>query len=342
MCLIFVCTYTYQRVMTASLHINTLNILITHYFFQHIQLNGRYQRNMAHKIAVVTGANKGIGYGIVRELCKRGVGTVYLTARDKTRGVKAVEDLKKEGYNPTFFQLEVTDSDSVQAFAKHLKEKHGGIDILINNAAIITENFYKTTYEDSVRVINTNYHSLFIIQKYMFPILKDNARVVNVSSDCGHLSNLRNKYWIERLTKEDLKVDDVNDFVNWFLNSVKDVTLNEEDFTEMPLLAYKISKIALCALTRIQQNEIGRGISINSLHPGFVKTDMTKTAGELTLEEASQAPVYMVLDADQSLKGKYIWFDKTEIDWTDAKADYYSKMIDFEKGLQEVGYYSKE
>ncbi|XP_072938362.1 carbonyl reductase [NADPH] 3-like [Epargyreus clarus] len=296
---------------------------------------------MTHKIVVVTGANKGIGYGIVKELCKRGVDTVYLTGRDKTRGEKAVKDLKKEGYNPTFFQLEVTDSDNVEAFAKYLKEKHGGIDILINNAAIITEDYYKTTYDDSKRVIDTNYHSLFNIQKHVYPVLKDNARVVNLSSDCGHISNLRNKYWIERLTKKDLTVDDVNDFVNWFLDSVKNGTLNEEDFAETPLLAYRISKIALSALTRIQQNEIDRGISINSLHPGFVKTDMTKTAGYLTVEEASQTPVYLVLDADQSLKGKYIWYDKTEKDWTDAQADYYAKMIFFDKSLQEVDVYSK-
>ncbi|CAH2232585.1 carbonyl reductase [NADPH] 1-like [Pararge aegeria] len=290
---------------------------------------------MADKVVVVTGSNKGIGYGIVRELCKRGVGHVYLTARDVKRGKEAIDNLNKEGFTPLFHQLEVTDKNSVKAFAEYLKQKHGGLDILINNAGLITSNFTKTTYEDSVQVINVNYYSILTIQEYMFPILKDNARVINVSSDCGHISNLKNAYWIDRLTKKDLKLEDVNAFVNWFLNSVKTGTVNDEDFTETPLLAYRISKVALCALTRVQQKQVGRGISINSLHPGFVKTNMTKTAGFLTVEEASQTPVYLALDIDQSVKGKYFWFDKTEKEWTDTNLKLYCVYKVFENSLNE-------
>lgn len=138
--------------------------------------------NMADKIAVVTGSNKGIGYVIVRELCCHGVGVAYLTARDENRGNQAVESLKREGFNPIFHQLEVTDKESVKRLAETLKERHGGVDILINNAAIITENFRETTYEDSVQVLNVNYYSILTIQEYIFPILKDNARVINISS----------------------------------------------------------------------------------------------------------------------------------------------------------------
>ncbi|XP_034833240.1 carbonyl reductase [NADPH] 3-like [Maniola hyperantus] len=291
---------------------------------------------MADKVAVVTGSNKGIGYGIVRKLCKRGVGHVYLTARDVKRGHEAVENLNKEGFKPYFHQLEVTDENSVKAFTAHLKQKHGGLDILINNAGLITSNFTKTTYEDSVQVMNVNYYSILTIQEHMFPILKDNARVVNISSDCGHISNLQNRYWINRLTKKDLKLEDVNAFVEWFLDSVKNGTVNSEDFTETPLLAYRISKIALCALTRIQQKEVGRGISINSLHPGFTQTSMTKTAGSITVDEAIQTPVYLALDIDQSVKGKYFWFDKTEKDWTDPNLKLYCMYSTIEKSLKDA------
>ncbi|CAH2232586.1 carbonyl reductase [NADPH] 1-like [Pararge aegeria] len=291
---------------------------------------------MGDKLAVVTGSNKGIGYATVRQLCKRGVGYVYLTARDIKRGEKAIENLKKEGFKPLFYQLDVTDRNSVRTFAEHLKQTHGGLDILINNAALITSNFTETTYEDSVRVIDANYFSILTIQEYMFPILKDNARVINISSDCGHISNLKNTYWINRLTKQDIKLDDINAFVNWFLDSVKNGTLNEEDFQEMPLLAYRISKIALCSLTRVQQKEVGRGISVNSLHPGYVKTDMTKTTGFLTIEEASEAPVYLALDVDQSVKGKYFWFDKTEKEWADPNLKIHSTYAVVEKCLREL------
>ncbi|XP_052742421.1 carbonyl reductase [NADPH] 3-like isoform X2 [Bicyclus anynana] len=275
---------------------------------------------MADKVAVVTGSNKGIGFGIVRALCKRGIGNVYLTARNVQRGKEAIAILSKEGYKPLFYQLDVTDEQSVKSFAEHLKQNHAGLDILINNAAIATANFTETTYEDSVQVLNANYYSILTIQKYIFPLLKNNARVVNISSNCGHITNLKNTYWINRLTKDDINQEDIDAFVVWFLNSVKDGTLKEEDFQEMPLLAYRISKIAVCALTRLQQKEVERDISVNSLHPGFVKTDMVKTVGDLTIDEASDAPVYLALNIDQSVKGKYFWFDKTEKDWADTNA----------------------
>ncbi|KAI5651568.1 short chain dehydrogenase domain-containing protein [Phthorimaea operculella] len=293
---------------------------------------------MAGKVAVVTGSNKGIGLAIVRELCKRGVSTVYLTARDVTRGKEAIEILKKEGFQPEFHQLEVTDKASVKKFADYLKQKHGGLDILINNAAVINDNWKETTYEDSLRVINTNYKSLFIVQEYLFPILNENARVINISSDAGHISNLANTYWIERLTKKDIKVEDVDAFVNWFLNAVKNGTLDEKDFSEPPLiLSYRVSKVAVSALTIVQQNEVGKNISVHSIHPGFVQTDMTQNQGQLTIEQAAQAPVYLALDLYQSVKGGYFWYDKSQKDWADPKQELHSFRKENLKYLEESG-----
>ncbi|XP_047506330.1 carbonyl reductase [NADPH] 3-like [Pieris napi] len=289
---------------------------------------------MANKIAIVTGSNKGIGFEIVKELCKRGVGVVYLTARDIQRGQKAVQELNREGYFPKFHQLEVNNKQSVKTFADYLKKNYGEIDILINNAGVINEDFYKTSYEDSKYIIDINYNGILLTEEYIYPIIKDNGRIINISSDCGHISNLKNKYWIERLTKDNLQRDDINDFLNWFLQSVKNNTIDYNDFVEDKILSYRISKIAVCALTRIQQKEIGKNISINSLHPGFVKTNMTKGCGNFTLDEAADTPVYLALDIDQSVKGKYFWFDKTEQDWTDPNLKLYCVFDTIENQLQ--------
>lgn len=293
---------------------------------------------MSTKVAVVTGSNQGIGLAIVKELLQRKVGVVYLTSRNIQRGKEAVDKLQKEGLNPAFHQLEVTDEESVKALAKHLKEEHGGIDILINNAGVITNNHYKTTYEDAKRILDVNYKSILTIQKHIFHILNNNARVINISSDCGHISNLRNKYWIERLTKTNIKLEDVIAFVDWFLESAKNNTINDEDFSQTPMLAYRISKIALCALTRIQQNEIDRNISINSLHPGFVATSMTKNFGLVKQEDSGKTPAYLALDASQELKGSYIWFDGKVIDWTDRNSDLYCHFEVVEKLLKDGGH----
>ncbi|XP_048006720.1 carbonyl reductase [NADPH] 3-like [Leguminivora glycinivorella] len=272
---------------------------------------------MIKKVALVTGSNQGIGFGIVEELLNRGVETVYLTARNEKRGLEAVESLKAKGLNPHFHQLDVTDSQSVKNCADDIKLQHGGLDILVNNAAVSVEKFEETTYEDSVRVLDTNYFGVVTIQEHFFPILNKDARVINISSDCGHISNIRNKDWIAKLTNKDVKREDVDEFVHWFLNSVKNDTLEPEDFYQTELIAYRISKVALSALTIAQQNEVDRNISVNSINPGFVKTAMTRRVGVLTLEESAKAPVYLALDVDQSLKGQYVWCTKEVKDWRD-------------------------
>lgn len=88
------------------------------------------------KVALVTGANKGIGLAIVRALCKQYDGDVYLTARDVGRGTEAVEGLKGEGLAPLFRQLDLTDPSSVSAARDFFKAEYGGVDVLINNAGI--------------------------------------------------------------------------------------------------------------------------------------------------------------------------------------------------------------
>lgn len=279
---------------------------------------------MSQNVAVVTGSNKGIGLAIVKLLCQRYDGVVYLTSRDEKRGRDAVEELKKLGLHPEYHQLDVTDRESVIKFRDHIKNKHGGLDILINNAAMANSVINKG-YQEDKNIIEINYKGVLTVQELIFPLIRNNGRVLNISSDCGHLSNIRNKYWIDRLSRKDLKVDDINEFVEWFLESSKNGTFNTEDIVDNgSVAAYRVSKVALCALTIIQQRELeDRNISVNSMHPGFVRTDMTFGVGMFTADEAAETPVYLVLDAPQSLKGAYVWYDRRVLDWYDYKADYY-------------------
>ncbi|XP_050669606.1 carbonyl reductase [NADPH] 3-like [Leptidea sinapis] len=291
---------------------------------------------MADIVAVVTGANKGIGLAIVKELCRRSVNVVYLTARNNQRGNEAIESLRNIGFHPKFHQLDITDKNSCKIFADFMKEAHGGIDIIINNAAITTSDFYKTTFEDAKSVIDVNYYGLINVQEFIFPILNSNARVINVSSSCGIISNLTDCYWIEQLTKDDMKLDDINDFIKWYLESVQNESIQEEDhFIETTAVAYRVSKIAITALTVLQQKEVGRGISVNCIHPGYVKTDLTKRTGYMTADDAAIAPVFLALDIDQSVKGKFFWFDKTEKDWRDPKLNLYCAFAEVEKCFRE-------
>ncbi|KAK7065897.1 NADH-cytochrome b5 reductase [Halocaridina rubra] len=84
----------------------------------------------------VTGANKGIGFGIVQELCSKFDGVVYLTARDEDRGLAAVDELKKMGLSARFHQLDIDCKESILKFSEYLKKTYGGLDVLVNNAGM--------------------------------------------------------------------------------------------------------------------------------------------------------------------------------------------------------------
>ncbi|XP_063357822.1 carbonyl reductase [NADPH] 3-like [Cydia amplana] len=282
---------------------------------------------MSQKVAVVTGSNKGIGLAVVKALCKRFDGTVYLTSRDEGRGKAAVAELNKLALKPAYHQLDVIDRKSIERFRDHIKKNHGGIDVLVNNAAVANSVALYNNYEECKYIVDINYKSLLTIQELLFPLVRNNGRIVNISSDCGHLSNIRNKYWIDRLSKKDLTVADINEFVDWFLESVKNDKFNYDDIADNgTVAAYRVAKVGVSALTMLQQKELEqRNISVNSMHPGLVRTDMTVGAGFYNTDEAAETPVYLALDAPQTLKGAYVWYDRKVLDWYDYKADWFFK-----------------
>ncbi|XP_053604897.1 carbonyl reductase [NADPH] 1-like [Plodia interpunctella] len=282
---------------------------------------------MSQRVAIVTGSNKGIGFAIVKGLCNRFDGVVYLTSRNEAMGIAAVKDLNDLGLKPNYHQLDVADKDSVRKFRDHIKEKHGRIDILVNNAGIVLG----TGYEDCKKTIDINYGGIKNVEELLFPLLVENARVLHISSDCGHLSNVKHPEWIKRLSSKDLTRSDIDEFVNWFLNSVRDGTFKRSYIADFgSIAAYRVSKVAVSALTILQQKEVeSRNICVNSVHPGLVSTDMTMGIGVLSQDESAKTPLYLVLDAPGTIKGAYVWYDGSIVDWFDHKTDYYFKTKSF-------------
>lgn len=278
---------------------------------------------MAQKVAIVTGANKGLGLAIVKGLCQKFDGVVYLTSRNEALGLEAVKTLNEMGLKPEFHQLDITDTESVKVLADFIKTKHGGFDVLVNNAAILEFQQVYPTYESAKINIDTNYRSLLTIEKYLFPLLRDAARVVNVSSACGHLSNLKNEHWLKILQSPDLTVEQLNRFVDQYLESVRNGTFDKNDFADQGKHAeHRVSKIALTALTKVQQRKYNN-ISINAVHPGHIITDMANGGGDIEPDEAAKVILYLILDASPKLKGTFMWHNGKIIDWLDADADFW-------------------
>ncbi|KAL4130886.1 hypothetical protein QTP88_008263 [Uroleucon formosanum] len=274
------------------------------------------------RLAIVTGSNKGIGYAIVKDLCERFDGDVYLTARDVGRGEAAVGRLNELGLKPKFHQLDVSDTSSVYVFAKFVAENYAGIDVLVNNAAIAfkkaaTEPF-DVQAEETIRI---NYFGLRTVCDALFPLLVPGARVVNLSSSAGRLSLIPGEDLRRTLSSPLLTLDQLDTLMRQFVEKAKDGVHEQSGWSSS---AYSVSKVGVTALTFIQQRAFDEDprtdIVINSVHPGYVDTDMTSHKGPLTIEQGAEAPVYLSLlpAGEQNVKGRYVWFDKTIKDWCEC------------------------
>ncbi|HEY7596851.1 MAG TPA: SDR family oxidoreductase [Actinophytocola sp.] len=221
-----------------------------------------------NKVALVTGANKGIGYEIVRGLAKRGV-TVLLGARDAGRRDAAVAKLAAEGLDVTGVPLDVTDAASVEAAAKTIEERHGRLDILVNNAGITGERSQAPgagAVAEVRRVFDVNVFGVIAVTDAMLPLLRRaaGARVVNMSSSVGSLA---------------------------------DMTSDDSMLRDMPAaLGYPVSKAALNAVTAQYAKHLrDEGIPVNSVCPGYTATDLNGFSGHRTPEQGAAIAIEMAL-----------------------------------------------
>lgn len=289
------------------------------------------------RYAVVTGANKGIGLDICRQLASQGV-VVVLTSRDGKRGLEAIDNLIKSGLissdNLHFHQLDVTNTTSIASLVGFINSKFGKLDILVNNAAIrgqivdfdalkvagfgtpgIQINYAEMmtqTYELAEECLKINYYGAKSITEALLPLLQlsDSPRIINVSSSIGKLRNIPN----ERIKgvlgdAENLAEEKVDEILNEFLRDFKDGLLEEKGWPS-PMAAYIVSKAALSAYTRILAKNYP-SIIINCVCPGFVRTDLTGNMGYLSIEEGAESPVKLALMPHGSPSG--LFFLRNEV-----------------------------
>lgn len=223
------------------------------------------------RIALVTGGNKGIGLEIVRQLAQAGV-HVVLGARDERRGAVAVDALRQQGLRVQQLRLDVSDLTTIQAAAAAIRQEHGKLDILVNNAGIFDFSDAtpsKASIDAVRRVFDTNFFGALAVTQAMLPLLREAVagRIVNLSSSLGSLA----------------------------LNGDPSSAYYSAQF-----IGYNASKAALNMLTVQLREELrGTPIVVNSVSPGFVKTDLTGH-GTMTPEEGAKLPVRYALSGDES------------------------------------------
>lgn len=230
------------------------------------QMEGRAFTMDSTRIALVTGGNKGIGLEIARQLARAGV-CVIIGARDEGRGRAAAEALASDGLTAQPVWLDLDRPESIAATAGEIRAKHGKLDILVNNAGIF--DFAdgppgKASIEAVRRVMEVNFIGALAVTQAMSPLLQaaPAGRIVNISSSLGSLT----------------------------LNGDPGSTYYSQRY-----IGYNASKAALNMLTVQLSEELrGAGVSVNSVSPGFVKTDLTGH-GVMTPEEGARLPVQYAL-----------------------------------------------
>nr|XP_003420698.1 carbonyl reductase [NADPH] 1-like [Loxodonta africana] len=257
------------------------------------------------RVALVTGANKGIGFAIARELCRQFSGDVVLTARDEARGRAAVQQLQAEGLSPRFHQLDIDDLQSIRALRDFLRREYGGLDVLVNNAGIAFKRADPTSFHIKAEVtLKTNFFGTRDVCTELLPLIKPQGRVVNVSSlasfqalkSCS--SELQEKFRSETITEEELVA-----LMNAFVEDAKNRVDQKEGW---PDISYGVSKIGVTVLSRIYARNLsaqrgGDKILLNACCPGWVRTDMAGPRAPKSPEEGAETPVYLALlpsDAD--------------------------------------------
>ncbi|XP_021533647.1 carbonyl reductase [NADPH] 3 isoform X2 [Neomonachus schauinslandi] len=231
------------------------------------------------RVALVTGANKGIGFAIARDLCRQFSGDVVLTARDEARGRAAVQQLQAEGLSPRFHLLDINDLQSIRALRDFLRKEYGGLNVLVNNAGIAFKPDDPTPFDIQAEItLKTNFFATRNVCIELLPIIKPH--------------DLQKKFRCEMLMEEDL-VDLMKKFVEDTNNEVHE----KEGW---PNSAYGVSKLGVTVLSRILARRLDEKrkadrILLNACCPGWVKTDMGEAHGPRTVEEGAETPVYLAL-----------------------------------------------
>ncbi len=216
------------------------------------------------KVVLITGANKGLGKEIGRQLGLLGY-TVVLAARNEQAGKAAAAELVAAGCDARAVRLEVTRPDDIASVVRYLEQTFGKLDVLVNNAGIALEWDGQPTNADKIRrTLEVNLVAPFAITEALVPLLSrsDDARVINQSSMLGSLGTAESMW---------------------------------EHVAGFMAVGYSTSKAGLNMLTLIQSKKLAdKGIAVAAAHPGWVKTDLGSQAAPMEVAEGAGTVVGLV------------------------------------------------
>jgi NAD(P)-dependent dehydrogenase (short-subunit alcohol dehydrogenase family) len=234
--------------------------------------------DVRQRIVLITGGNRGIGFETAKQLAGRGF-HVVIAARNEASGLKAAKAIQTTQGKLTSLSLDVSHSESIHAAAKNFAATADHLDVLINNAGIYPDEgltILNVSRDRMVQTFQTNTFGALEVTQAFLPYLRKSSapRVINVSSGYGQLDGLS---------------------------------------ADVP--SYCLSKLAINGLTIMLAEALqGDGIAVNSMCPGWVRTDMGGANATRSVEEGADTAVWLAAEASHELSGKF-FRDRKEIPW---------------------------
>jgi NAD(P)-dependent dehydrogenase (short-subunit alcohol dehydrogenase family) len=230
------------------------------------------------QVALVTGANRGIGFELAKQLASIGY-KVIMASRNRKKGSEAVQNLTALGLDVSFVAMDVADPESIRQAANTITETEGRLDVLVNNAGVYLDGHVRLlTMDPSIleRTMSTNFFGSYHVIRSFIPLMEKRGygRIINISSEYGAISEM----------------------------------------SSQGVGAYKISKLALNALTQLAATEANGDIKINAVCPGWVSSDMGGPSAPRTPKQAAESILWLATVGPEGPNGKFSR-DGNQIEW---------------------------
>lgn len=280
---------------------------------------------MSKKIILITGANKGIGYGLVKGLLNKNKENMHiiLTSRNVELGLKAMTELKKENNtnNLSYFKLDIENLTDIRLLESHIKKNYGYLTCLINNAGYFNRNpgfSNEERVEDIIKTFSINFFSQVLLTESLSHLIKKSPHELNnqilFTSSLKGQRRFHNERFNERLN--DGSISNLENFYNEYIFAFnngkgKDFSYKEEN----QFFSYGTSKMFLNSyMNNLSLKLSSTHIKVNSFNPGWVKTDMGGKNASLSIEEGIDTPIWMIDNYDNIENGR-IYEERKVIDF---------------------------
>lgn len=261
-------------------------------------------------VALVVGASSNLGFQVLKKLTETYDGKIYFTTEDESTGYNILKTLEN-GKLIQHIQMDVTYTKTIVKLRHYIQDLDERIDLLINVTDYVPEK--KLSHAEKVRrTLSVNFYGYINFGKLVYPILAENARVVNVSGPAGLLATIENESIRKKISDPNLNEEELVEVFQEYESAAR---RGEDKTLGWGMNTHAVSKVALNAVTFLQHREWSeRGVVINCVNPGNLtcREDRKSTKA---FEDGAKAILYLALQAPLSIKGNFVWSNYSVIEW---------------------------